>query len=56
MEKLNPRMQERLERWKKNTLPVKSADKLRKGQPAFIARKDYGDDVETFKKLENTRR
>lgn len=56
MENLNPKMKERLERWKKNTLPVKSVEKITKGQPAFVARRNYGDDVETFKNLETPRK
>lgn len=49
---LSPSMQERLEKWKKNVLPVKSADIFRKRSPGnFVSRRgDHGDDMEAFKK------
>ena len=48
---LTPVMQARLEKWKKNVLPVKSADILRGKSPGnFVPRhKDHGDD---FRDLE----
>lgn len=51
LEKLTPRMQERLERWKKNTIAVKAAEKIR---GVFVSRtRDYGDDLRDYEKKEN---
>ena len=43
MNNLNSKMQERLDKWRKNTTPVVSASKLK--QKNYIPRKDYGDDI-----------
>lgn len=44
---LSPKMQERLEKWKANVLPVPSAEKIRsKPTGVFVPRhRDYGDDI-----------
>ncbi len=46
---LTPQMQERLDRWMKNTLPVKSADIFRRkyvtNRPV---NRDYGDDIRDY--------
>ena len=54
---LTPEMQKRLDLWKANTLPVKSADILRKKSPGnYVARhKDYGDDFSDFENKEKDR-
>ena len=51
MEKLSPQMQDRLDKWKKNTLPTKKFSTLPKQSPGtFVSRKrDFGDDLEEFK-------
>lgn len=53
-EKLTPVMQERLDKWRKNTLPVKSADTLRGKSPVSFrpVRGDYGDDIRDFERKE----
>lgn len=43
MNNLSKKMQERLDKWRKNPLPVKSAEKIR---TAYIPRKDKGDIIE----------
>lgn len=52
---LTPKMLERLEKWKANVLPVKSADILRGKSPGnYVARsRDYGDDLSDFEALKN---
>lgn len=47
-------MQARLDKWKQNILPVKSADILRgKSQPNFVPRqRDYGDDIRDYERKE----
>lgn len=47
---LTPAMRARLEKWRANVLPVKSADILRRKSPGnYVARKrDYGDDMSEF--------
>lgn len=46
MEKLSQSMQERLDKWRKNTLQVPSAEKVSgKQQNNFVSRKDWGDDI-----------
>jgi hypothetical protein len=52
---LTPRMKERLEKWRKNTLPVKSAEKVRGPSPLKrrYVRGDYGDDMSDFEELHN---
>lgn len=47
---LTPEMQARLDKWKANVLPVKSADILRGTSPGnYVARRrDYGDDMNEF--------
>lgn len=53
-DKLTPQMQARLEKWRKNTLPVKSADKIRgPSQSNRNVRGDYGDDISDFEALKN---
>lgn len=49
---LTPKMKERLEKWRKNTLPVKSAEKVRGKSPSNYrtVRGDYGDDIRDFEK------
>lgn len=49
---LNPIMQERLEKWRKNTGTVKSSEKVRgKSHSSYrLVRGDYGDDIRDFKK------
>lgn len=48
---LNEKMQERLDKWRKNTLPVASAALLRGPMPsASMRRGDYGDDVPDYDK------
>ena len=52
--KLSPRMQKRLEEWRKNILPVKSAKIFKPYRPNFVARRgDYGDDISDFEMKEN---
>jgi len=49
MADLNAIMQERLEKWRKSTLEVKSAEKVRGDTRNYVARKgDYGDDIRDF--------
>ena len=44
MNDLNEKMQERLDTWRKNLIPVPSAEKLRGKAPVrFSGKKDYGD-------------
>ena len=54
-EKLTPKMQARLDKWRKNTLPVKSAERIR--GPSRLShrsvRGDYGDDISDYQKKEN---
>ena len=47
---LSEKMKERLEKWKKNTLPVKSKEVLVGKAPGnYVARRrDYGDDLSEF--------
>lgn len=54
MDGLNPEMQARLDKWRLNTLPVKSADILKgKSQPNFVPRqRDYGDDMSDYDRKE----
>lgn len=49
---LTPMMKERLEKWRKNHLPVKSAEKVRGKSPSNYrqVRGDYGDDIRDFEK------
>lgn len=53
MEKLTPQMQARLDKWRKNILPVKSAGILKGKSPGnYVPRgKDYGDDMNEFDEL-----
>jgi hypothetical protein len=55
VEKLTPMMQARLEKWRKNTLEVKSAEKVR--GPLQLKRRnvrgDYGDDISDFEQRLN---
>ncbi len=42
---LDPKYQDRLDKWKSKTLPVPPAEKLRGQKPnSYVARRDYGDD------------
>jgi hypothetical protein len=52
---LTPRMKERLEKWRKNTLPVKSAEIFRRRSPGnYVARRmEHGDDMSDFEELHN---
>ncbi len=44
MNDLNEKMQERLDKWRKNILRVPSAEKIKGKAPVrFAGRKDYGD-------------
>lgn len=54
MNDLTPEMQSRLDAWRKNPLPVKSAEKLRGKSPGnFVPRQwDYGDDIRDYEKKE----
>ncbi len=54
MNDLNPSMQERLEKWQKNKLPVKSAKKVRGQLPLNYrpVRGDYGDDIRDYEMKE----
>lgn len=47
---LTPAMQKRLDIWRKNVLPVKSAEKIRGPSPLKrrYVRGDYGDDISDF--------
>lgn len=47
---LTPDMQKRLDTWRKNVLPVKSAEKVRGPSPLRrrYLRGDYGDDMSEF--------
>lgn len=47
---LTPAMKERLEKWRANVLPVKSAEKVRGPLPSKrrSLRGDYGDDIRDF--------
>ncbi len=50
MDKLTPQMQARLDKWRKNTLPVKSAEKIRgpwQSKSRNVSR-DHGDDLSDF--------
>jgi hypothetical protein len=48
MNNLNKKMQERLEKWRKNTLPVASSEKIKVNQSVkFVGKRDYGD-AESF--------
>ena len=49
---LTPIMRERLEKWRKNTLPVKSTEKIRSPSPSKSrpVRGDYGDDIRDFER------
>jgi hypothetical protein len=53
MEKLTPRMQARLDKWRKNTLPVKSAEKIRSNSQSKCrpVGRDHGDDLSDFDEL-----
>lgn len=55
---LTPAMRERLERWRKNVLPVKSAEVLRGSSPGnYVARRrDHGDDLQEFENLRNQKK
>lgn len=44
MNNLSAKMQERLDKWKQNALPVKAADKVKGKQPNYLPRKSYGDE------------
>ncbi len=50
MNDLNPSMQARLEKWQKNKMPVKSAEKVRVQSPSNYrpVRGDYGDDTRDY--------
>lgn len=52
---LSPLMKDRLEKWRKNTLPVKSAEKVRGPSPSSSrpVRGDYGDDIRDFEKKQD---
>lgn len=46
---LDPKYQDRLEKWRKRVLEVPSTQKVRGTKPkSFVARKDYMDDLEEF--------
>ncbi len=48
---LSEKMQERLDKWRKNTIPVASAEKVRGPMPSGTVRRgDYGDDIADFEK------
>ena len=53
MDDLTPLMRERLETWRKNTLPVKSVEKLQKHtyfqQKSRMVRGDYGDALDDLR-------
>lgn len=54
MNNLSKEMQERLDKWRKNTLPVTSSEKVRGPKPTnYVARGDYGDDIRDFERKEN---
>lgn len=44
MNNLNQVYQDRLDKWRKKTTPVPSANKIRPKQSNYVARGDYGDD------------
>jgi len=52
MSDLSPSMQERLDKWQKNKLPVKSAEKVRSQSPSNCrpVRGDYGDDIRDYER------
>lgn len=52
---LTPQMKERLEKWRKSTLPVKSAEKVKRPLPSNYrqVRGDYGDDIRDFEKKQD---
>lgn len=54
MNDLNPKMQERLEKWKADLLTVKGVDILKKKSPGnFVPRqRDYGDDIRDYEEKE----
>lgn len=55
MDDLTPQMQSRLEEWRKRTLSVKSAGKVRDPSPGnYVPRqRDYGDDISDYEKKED---
>lgn len=55
MNDLTPEMQSRLDAWRKRTLPVESAEKVRGKSPGnFVPRQmDYGDDIRDYEKKED---
>lgn len=52
---LSPIMKDRLEKWRKNTLPVKNAEKVKSPSPLNYrqVRGDYGDDIRDFEKKQD---
>jgi hypothetical protein len=55
MDNLTPQMQARLDRWRKNILPVKSAEKIRgpwQSKSRNVSR-DHGDDLSDFEEAKN---
>jgi len=55
MTDLSPEMQSRLEKWRANPLPVKSAELVRGKSPGnFVARQgDYGDDIRDYERKQD---
>lgn len=52
---LSPQMKERLDKWRKSTLRVKSAEKVKGPLPSNYrpVRGDYGDDIRDFEKKQD---
>lgn len=55
MNDLSPEMQSRLEKWRANPLPVKSAEFVRGKSPGnFVPRhQDYGDDIRDYERKQD---
>jgi len=51
MNNLDKQMQARLDKWRANTLAVKSADKTLPGSQSFKPR-EYGDDMKEYERRE----
>lgn len=55
MDNLSDKMRTRLEKWRKNTIPVASAEKVRDNPQIYVARKEYGDEFEEEALLQEQR-
>lgn len=55
MNDLSQKMQERLDKWRKNPQPVPSAEKVRGPQGVYIPRRESGDEYEEEALLQEQR-